>query len=53
MATTDGDDASLTDPPEPEFTVSALQSKPGRLVFTENGNTDAWIATDTTVDVER
>jgi hypothetical protein len=31
-------------------TVRAHESRPGRIVFTEQGNTDAWIATDLTVD---
>lgn len=33
--------------------VTAHRSSPGRTVFTEADNTDAWIATDLTVDVTR
>jgi hypothetical protein len=33
--------------------VTACETRPGRLVFTEEDNTDAWIATDLAVDVER
>jgi hypothetical protein len=35
-----------------ETPVRAHESRPGRLVFTEEGNTDAWIATDLAVDPE-
>lgn len=33
--------------------VTAHRSCPGRTVFTEDGNTDGWIATDLTVTPER
>jgi hypothetical protein len=33
--------------------VVACETRPGRVVFTEDDNTDAWIATDLTIDVER
>ncbi len=33
--------------------IAALCTCPGTTVFTEEGNSDAWIATDTTVDLER
>ena len=33
--------------------VAASRCSPDRTVFTEEGNTDAWIATDLTVDLER
>lgn len=36
-----------------ESSVSAHQSSPDRTVFTEEGNSDAWIATDLTVELER
>jgi hypothetical protein len=36
----------------PEIAVTAHQSSPGKVVFTEEGNTDAWIASDTTVSLE-
>lgn len=32
--------------------VRAHESRPGRLVFTEGGNTDGWIATDLAVEPE-
>lgn len=39
-------------PEEPETSpVRVYESRPGRLVFIENGNTDAWIATDAAVDL--
>jgi hypothetical protein len=31
--------------------VTVHESCPGRLVFTENGNPDGWIATDLTVEL--
>ena len=31
--------------------LSLLETRPGRNVLTEEGNTDGWIATDVTVDV--
>ncbi|WP_435092818.1 hypothetical protein [Halorubrum sp. N11] len=34
-------------------TVEASRCSPDRTVFTEEGNTDAWIATDLTVELER
>lgn len=33
--------------------VSAHKSSPDRTVFTEDGNSDAWIATDLTVELRR
>lgn len=36
-----------------DVAVTAHQSAPGRTVFTEDGNTDAWIATDLAVDLTR
>lgn len=33
-------------------TVRVHESRPGRHVFTEDGNTDGWIATDLTLDPE-
>ena len=39
--------------PEPGVgIVTAHESCPGRTVFTESGNCDAWIATDLTLDPE-
>lgn len=37
----------LEDEPEPnDVSVSAHRSRPDRIVFTEEGNTDGWIASD-------
>lgn len=33
--------------------VAMSRTSPGRTVFTVQGNTDAWIATDLTVDLDR
>lgn len=33
--------------------VSACETCPGRVVFTENDNPDGWIATDLTVTLTR
>jgi hypothetical protein len=38
---------------ETNTVVTAHASSPEKTVFTEKGNTDAWIATDTTVDLGR
>jgi len=37
----------------PEGAVTAHRSSPERVVFTEEGNTDGWIATDLTVSPDR
>lgn len=33
--------------------ISVCESRPGKAVFTESGNTDGWIASDITVDIHR
>lgn len=38
---------------QPEVAVMACETRPGRVVFTEEENSDAWIATDLSVEVER
>lgn len=38
--------------PGREGAVRIHETRPGRRVFTEDGNTDGWIATDVAVDVE-
>jgi len=38
---------------ESETPVTAHRSSPDRTVFVEDGNSDGWIATDLTVDLER
>ena len=55
MATGTESDARLdTDPERVERPdISLCESRPGKAVFLEAGNTDGWIATDATVDVER
>lgn len=44
---TDGDTTAT------ERVVSCHETRPGRRVFTERGNTDGWIATDVVVDLVR
>ncbi len=46
-------DESESGPAEPEDTVSAICTSPDRVVFTEDGNPDGWIATDVAVDPEQ
>ena len=41
------------EPEEPAVLVSSHETRPGKVVFTERGNTDGWIATDLSVDLER
>lgn len=46
----------MTTPARPDDTdrrVTAHHPSPGRTVFTEAGDRDRWIATDTVVDLER
>ena len=46
---------SETDEPEPEeptAVVTSHETRPGKIVFTERDNSDGWIATDLTVDLE-
>lgn len=52
MATAPERETSLDDGDD-KAAVSAHQSSPDRTVFTEEGNSDAWIATDLTVDLDR
>jgi hypothetical protein len=49
----DAEDVDRPDPEHTEFSVAALTCSADRTVFTEDDNDDAWIATDTTVDVTR
>lgn len=54
MAVPDAHDGEVG-PEDPESTrsrVSALECSPERTVFTEEGNDDAWISTDTTVELD-
>ena len=41
------------DPEEPAAIVTSHETRPGKIVFTERDNSDGWIATDLTVDLER
>jgi len=49
---TQQDDAD-SERPAGERQVSVCETRPGRVVFTERDNTEAWMATDLTVDVRR
>jgi hypothetical protein len=42
-------DRTAERPAHPE--ISVCEGAPGRSVFLEAGNTDGWIASDTTVDI--
>jgi hypothetical protein len=42
-------DEAASDRPD----ISVCESCPGNRVFLESGNTDGWIASDLTVEVER
>lgn len=46
-------DAESTSTVHDDCTVTACESRPGRFVFLESGNTDGWISTDLVVDLER
>jgi hypothetical protein len=44
----------VAEPASDESTlVAAHETCPGRTVFTDSENSDAWIASDLTVDLER
>lgn len=45
------DEAPEADRESESPALSLLETRPGRRVLTEEGNTDGWIATDVTVDV--
>lgn len=38
-------------PPPPQTNIAAYESRPGRFVFLEDGNTDGWIATEFVMDL--
>lgn len=44
------DDPAGENAADPDRAVSACRTSAERTVFTEEGNTDGWIATDLTVD---
>lgn len=47
------DSRVVDDEGEEAVPVTAHTSSPDRTVFTEQGNTEAWISTDTTVELQR
>lgn len=49
----DATDAESPAPDTPDFSVAVVTCSPDRTVFTEDDNDDAWISTDTTVDISR
>ena len=53
MSTGDRIERGSDGPANERPTVAASRCSPDRIVFTEQGNTDAWIATDLTVELER
>lgn len=50
---TDSDAPVAADAETDTPTLSLHETRPGRNVLTEEGNTDGWIASDLTVDVPR
>lgn len=42
-------ESELTEAP----TISICESRPGKAVLLEEANTDGWIASDTTCEIER
>jgi len=51
MATTDGRPTAADGAGDEQTTVSVHQCSEERVVFVEQDNADAWIATDLTVDL--
>lgn len=51
METIEGDSARRDEPDNAEQSpITIHRSSPDRVVFVEQGNPDAWLATDLTVD---
>ena len=51
MAVESGSRREVTEAPGAvESDVSTYESRPGRVVFVEDGNSDGWLATDVTVE---
>jgi len=49
------EDTDAADTPEVEesaVAVTSHETRPGKIVFTEQNNSDGWIATDLVVDLE-
>jgi len=53
MSTGNRTEVGVDESSEARPAVAASRCSPDRTVFTEQGNTDAWIATDLTVELER
>lgn len=53
MTAEDAEQITTDAPDTPDFSVAALSCSAERTVFTEDDNDDAWISTNTTVEVER
>jgi len=51
MEITDGQPTAADGPGDEQTTVSVHQCSENRVVFVEQDNDDAWIATDLTVDL--
>ncbi len=43
----------VAEPDDQSSVVCSHETRPGKVVFTERNNTDGWIATDLTVELER
>jgi len=52
MEVTDGHAADEEAGDSEQMSVTAHRSSPDRVVFVENNNPDAWIATDLTVELD-
>jgi len=50
QGTRDDESGAEPEPGSDTPTVTAHTTSPDRVVFTENGNSDGWIATDLAVD---
>jgi hypothetical protein len=50
---TDQTNHAVADEEAEEMAVSAFESSPDRLVFSEDGNPDGWIATDLAMEPPR
>ncbi|ELZ24006.1 MULTISPECIES: hypothetical protein [Natrinema] len=48
----DTDAADTPEFEEPAVAVTSHETRPGKVVFTEQNNSDGWIATDLIVDLE-
>jgi len=53
MAVQSREGSDATDEEASSPAVTAHETSPDRVVFTESGNRDGWIATDLTVELRR